>query len=125
MEEITRRRLWILGAVSGALCIIFGAFGAHALAGHVSPVMLNAYHTGVSYQMWHTAALMALLAGWRRQRAPAVTLWCWILGTSLFSGSLYVLALSGWRSIGFITPVGGVLMVIGWVSLAVAWWRHD
>ncbi len=120
-----RRPLWIACALSGALAVILGAFGAHALSARLPAPLLAAYHTGVTYQMWHTVALMALLAGWRGARAPRLVLWCWCAGVVLFSGSLYLLALSGIRALGMITPVGGTLLILGWLALAYAWLREE
>jgi len=118
-----RRPYWVLAALSGALSIILGAFGAHALGHRLSAEMLNAYQTGVHYQMWQTIALMGLLAGWNSEELPRLTLGCWIIGTLLFSGSLYLLALTNLMPFAFVTPVGGTLLIIGWLTLAWAWWR--
>ncbi|MGJ8515331.1 hypothetical protein LMG33810_000442 [Carnimonas sp. LMG 33810] len=117
------QRLWVVCAASGALTIALGAFGAHSLSHYLSPRMLDAFHTGVTYQMWHTIALMALLGGWRTS-LPRVTLYCWIGGTVLFSGSLYILAISGLTPVAFVTPIGGTLLIIGWLALAIAGWRY-
>jgi len=116
---------WIrVGAVSAALSVAAGAFGAHALRDRLNEAMRATYLTAASYQMYHALALVAvgLLAGAtaRPGRAIAAAGWAFLLGTLLFSGSLYALALTGVRMFGAITPLGGVGFLIGWVLLAVA-----
>lgn len=115
-------RVWLAaGAVSGFLAVAAGAFGAHALKSHLSPEALSIYDTGVRYQFWHALALLAV--GILQQRSPGRALrvagWCFAVGTVLFSGSLYALALSGVKWFGAITPFGGVGFLMGWVALAI------
>lgn len=111
---------WLMAALSGAVVVMAGAFGAHALEGQLTPRLVAAFETGVRYQAWHTLALLAVLA-WRSAsplagQRPAMGLWA--AGTLLFSGSLYAMALTGIPGLGMITPVGGVLMIAGWLALA-------
>ncbi|MDI5985176.1 DUF423 domain-containing protein [Halomonas sp. M4R5S39] len=114
------RGWWFAGALSGALVVMAGAFGAHALEGQLAPRLAAAFETGVRYQAWHTLALLAVLA-WRASTPLAgqrLAMGLWAAGTLLFSGSLYAMALSGVRGLGMITPLGGVLMIAGWLALA-------
>ncbi|HWU68392.1 MAG TPA: DUF423 domain-containing protein [Stenotrophobium sp.] len=113
-------RLWIaLGAVYGLLAVAFGAFGAHALKTRLSTEMLGVWHTGVEYQMYHALAL--LLVGLMARQVPGSLLdasgACFAAGVLLFSGSLYVLALSGIRVLGAVTPFGGLFFLAGWILL--------
>ena len=112
------------GALSGALAVAAGAFGAHALRGRLSPELLAVYQTGAQYQAIHGLALLA--SGWAVSRAPgmlaAAAGWLFLAGTLLFSGSLYALALSGVRALGAVTPLGGVAFIGGWLALAAAAW---
>ncbi len=98
-----------------------GAFGAHALKQKLTVEMLNVFEVGVRYQMYHALAL--ILAGILYSMYPhsliAVSGWVFVAGTILFSGSLYILALSGIRAWGAVTPIGGVLLLIGWGLLAL------
>jgi uncharacterized membrane protein YgdD (TMEM256/DUF423 family) len=106
------------GAALGALGVALGAFGAHGLKATLSADALGWWQTGVQYQMWHALALAALgLAGRAGTRLPA-----WLLGAgaAIFSGSLYLMALTGARWLGAVTPLGGLLMIGGWALLA---WR--
>ncbi|MFQ3788799.1 DUF423 domain-containing protein [Halomonas sp. A29] len=115
------RGWWCLVALSGALAVMGGAFAAHALQGQLPERLLAAFETGVRYQMWHTLAMLAVLA-WRASRplrGQHLVLCLWTAGVLLFSGSLYALALTGLRGLGMITPFGGVLMIAGWLALAV------
>lgn len=116
-------RGWWLGmALSGALVVIAGAFAAHALEGQLTARLAAAFETGVRYQAWHTLALLAVLA-WRSSlRLPGqrLAMGLWAAGIALFSGSLYAMALSGVTRLGMITPIGGVLMIGGWLALAAA-----
>ncbi len=116
-------RLWLsLGALYGLLGVAFGAFGAHALKNRLGSEALALYHTAVQYQFFHTTALLAI--GLLAQRAPSAALdWAgsaFALGILLFSGSLYLLALTGARGLGAVTPVGGVLFLVGWAALLYA-----
>nr|WP_163501571.1 DUF423 domain-containing protein [Halomonas socia] len=112
---------WLAIALSGGLAVALGAFAAHGLQGQLSARLLTAFETGVRYQMWHTLAMLGVLA-WRAGqpcRGQQLTLGLWALGMVLFSGSLYALALSGIGRLGMITPLGGVAFIAGWVMLAV------
>jgi uncharacterized membrane protein YgdD (TMEM256/DUF423 family) len=120
------RLFFSLGAVSGAIAVAAGAFGAHGLKLRLTPDLLAIFDTAARYQMFHALALLA--AGWAVSRWPGASAraagWCFIAGTLVFSGSLYALSLSGIRALGAITPVGGVLFIAGWLLLAVAAWRR-
>ncbi|KAA0010829.1 DUF423 domain-containing protein [Billgrantia pellis] len=119
-------RFWWSGAaLSGALTVMAGAFAAHALQGQLSPRLAAVFETGVRYQAWHTLAMVGVLA-WRASclyRGQYLVLGLWTTGMLLFSGSLYVLALTGMRGLGMITPLGGVLLIGGWLALAVCAFR--
>ncbi len=112
-----------LAAVLGAIAVAFGAFAAHGLKSWLEPTMLANWQTGVRYQFYHVFALLA--AGWLTERIPNNRSarwagWLFIIGVLLFSGSLYVMALTGWRWLGIVTPFGGVAFVLGWLLLANA-----
>ena len=116
-------RLWLaLGAAYGFLGVALGAFGAHALKEKLAPEMLAAWRTGVEYQFYHALALilLALLARASINVWQQYAGWCFAAGILLFSGSLYVLALSGVRALGAITPLGGLLFLAGWACLLVS-----
>ncbi len=116
------RGWWLGAALSGALVVMAGAFGAHALEGTLAPRLAAAFETGVRYQAWHTLALLAVLA-WRAATPLAgqrLALGLWAAGMALFSGSLYALALTGIGRLGMVTPLGGVLLIAGWLALAAA-----
>lgn len=116
-----------IGALSGAIAVAAGAFGAHALRARLEPRMLEVFETAARYQMYHALALFAV--AWMITRVDAspsalrlatISGWCFIVGTLLFSGSLYAMALSGIRALGAITPLGGVAFIAGWIALALA-----
>lgn len=111
-----------LGAASAFLSVAAGAFGAHALRARLSPDLLAAFETGARYQMYHALGLLAV--AWAVARWPGAAAqwagWLFVAGTLLFSGSLYVLALTGIRWLGAITPLGGVAFLAGWICLALA-----
>ena len=119
---ITARGLAGLGAASAFLAVAAGAFGAHALRSRLSADLLAVFETGVRYQMYHALALFA--AAWLADRWPTGQPgWagvCFVVGTVLFSGSLYALALTGQRWFGAVTPLGGVAFLAGWLLLAWA-----
>ena len=109
-----------LGAISAFIAVAAGAFGAHGLKGRLTPEMLTVFETGVRYHMYHALALIA--AGWAYSRWPTSLVagsgWLFVIGTILFSGSLYVLSISGIRWLGAITPFGGLAFLAGWFCLA-------
>ncbi|MDQ2670530.1 MAG: DUF423 domain-containing protein [Gemmatimonadota bacterium] len=111
-----------LGAGSAFIAVGAGAFGAHALRARLSPDLLAVFETGVRYQMYHALALIAV--AWVVTRWPSGTAvwagWLFVAGTLLFSGSLYLLALTGVRWLGAVTPFGGVAFLAGWVCLMLA-----
>ena len=105
--------------VAGFLGVALGAFGAHALKVRLAPEMLAAFETGVRYQMYHVFALVAVAWAWARwpSRVFAAAGWLFIAGIAVFSGSLYLLALTGVRALGAITPLGGLAFLAGWLCL--------
>lgn len=108
-------------ALSGLLAVALGAFGAHALEARLSADMLEVWHTAVQYQMFHTVGLLAVhVLGREHPQLPGVSSIgaLFVAGMLVFCGSLYVLALTGVRGLGMITPVGGVLFLAGWAQLA-------
>ena len=114
-----------LGALSGFIAVGAGAFGAHGLKARLTPDLLAVFDTGARYQMLHALALLAVAWAVTRWpgRAALASGWCFVAGTVVFSGSLYLLALTGVRSLGAVTPFGGVLLLAGWLLLALAAWR--
>ena len=115
----------ILGSLSGLIAVAAGAFGAHSLRDRLSADLLATFETGVRYQMYHALAL--LFVAWAVTRwtnsLTTVAGWLFVLGTLIFSGSLYALSLSGARWLGAITPLGGVAFIGGWICLVLAAWR--
>jgi len=114
----------VLGAIFGALGVGLGAFGAHGLKGRVEESSIAIWQTAASYQMWHALALIAVawVISEGTSTAARVSGIAFTLGVLLFSGSLYVLVLSGQKWLGAVTPLGGLAFIVGWVSLAVALW---
>jgi uncharacterized membrane protein YgdD (TMEM256/DUF423 family) len=112
----------VQGALSGLVAVAAGAFAAHGLRARLAPDMLAAFETGARYQMYHALALLAV--AWVAGAAPSRWAdWAgklFLLGTLLFSGSLYALALTGIGRLGLITPFGGVAFLAGWLCLAIA-----
>jgi len=115
----------VVGGVSAFIAVAAGAFGAHALRSRLGPELLAAFETGARYQMYHALALLAVASALTRWPVPAVRAagWLFVAGTVLFSGSLYLLALTGVRSFGAVTPLGGLALLAGWLALVVGAWR--
>lgn len=121
---MTLMQKWILifGALMGFLSVGAGAFGAHALKHRLNPEMLGIFEIGARYQMYHALAMCitvwvsTIIPG----MLPLLSGWLFFSGSIVFSGSLYVLAFTGIRSIGMITPIGGVILLLAWLSLAGA-----
>lgn len=132
----------LLAAISGFLAVALGAFGAHGLRDKLGADLLAVYQTGVQYHFYHTLALLAVAlllvaapqssslssASLSSASLPSSLLLKWsgnlfALGIVIFSGSLYVLAISGVRWLGAITPIGGAAFLAGWICLALAAWN--
>ena len=116
------RTFVLAGSVAGLIAVAFGAFGAHGLRGRLSPDMLAVFETGVRYHMYHALALLLTAALVPRFDGKAIVAagWLFVTGIVLFSGSLYLLAVTGITILGAITPIGGVAFLAGWASLIVA-----
>lgn len=117
------RTALFLGAAAMFVAVGLGAFGAHALKGRLSPDMIAAWHTAVQYQAWHALALLGV--GVLLRQTPDRALfggagWLFAAGIVLFCGSLYLLALTGTRALGAVTPFGGLAFLAGWALLAWA-----
>ncbi len=115
----------VFAALSALIAVALGAFGAHVLKDRLTADLLTIFETGVRYQFYHAFGLLA--AAWAVQLGGQGLArgagWCFVAGTLLFSGSLYILALSGVRWLGAITPLGGVAFLAGWGMLALQFWR--
>ncbi len=118
-------KFFVIAGILGFLGVAGGAFGAHTLRDVLDSARLAAYETAIRYQMYHVFALV--LAGWAlkeyqdpRFRTAGLL---FVAGVALFSGSLYILSLTGLTWVGVITPVGGLAMLAGWVSLIVGFWK--
>lgn len=123
---MTARLATTLGALSAAIAVALGAFGAHALRSHLEPRDLEIFETAVRYQMYHALALIA--TGWVLARGGAsadMAAWSFLAGTVLFCGSLYLMVATGQRWLGAVTPLGGVAFIAGWLMLAMAAWRTE
>lgn len=115
-----------VAAIYGLLGVALGAFGAHALSSRLGTDMQAIWHTGNDYQFYHALALLGVgvlmrtsgTSNWRN--ASAI---CFCAGVLIFSGSLYILALTGARGWGAVTPIGGVLLIAGWATLLIGIWR--
>ncbi len=119
---MTGRAFLAVGAFLGAAAVAAGAFGAHALSGRLTPDRLDIYETAARYRMYHALTLLAV--GWVTGRAGAPLAqaagWLLIAGTFIFCGTLYLLAFGAPRWLGVVTPIGGVCLILGWLSLGVA-----
>ncbi|EAQ97669.1 DUF423 domain-containing protein [Congregibacter litoralis] len=117
---------FFLGALGGLLSVAFGAFGAHALRDRLDAYSLGVFETAVQYQFYHSLAL--LIAGLLLIQFPASMLLkssvvLFVLGILVFSGSLYILSLSGVRWWGAVTPLGGLAFIAAWACMATAGWQ--
>ena len=118
---MTSRLAATIGSLLGALAVVLGAFGAHALRSHLEQRDLEIFETAVRYQMYHAFALLA--AAWLLSRnlpQAGLAAWAFIAGIAVFSGSLYLMVATGQRWLGAVTPIGGVGLIAGWCLLALA-----
>ena len=127
-------RFIVIGALAAMLAVLLGAFGAHGLRNLVGPAGLATYHTGVEYHFYAAFGMIVvgLLESKRNDGADATVVmdrglawagWLMLTGIVMFSGSLYALTLTGMRSLGMITPLGGVSFIVAWALLARAAWH--
>lgn len=117
---------WLaVGSLFGMTGVALGAFGAHGLKSRVSEADLAIFETATKYQMYHVAALV--LVGFLASKFPSGTItaagYLFTIGTLVFSGSLYTLVFTGHRWLGAVTPVGGVMLIIGWLLVAISAFR--
>lgn len=118
--------LLIVGALNAALAVIMGAFGAHGLKARVDAVLLETWATASLYHFHHALALLlvGILAKQFGGTGFVAVGWTLFSGMLIFSGSLYLLVLSGQRWLGAVTPIGGTVMIVGWLMLAWAVYRN-
>ena len=111
-----------VGAVLAGVGVALGAFGAHGLRSRVGPDLLAVWNTGVQYHLLHALAVLvvSVAAGRLTGTVLPVAAWLFVIGIALFSGSLYVMTLTGARWLGAVTPLGGVSFLAGWALLAWA-----
>ena len=121
------RVFFSLGCVLGFVGVALGAFGAHALKPKLAPESFAVYQSAVQYHFWHALGLLGvgiLMAQWETAQGLAWAAWLLIAGLMFFSGSLYLLALTGARWLGALTPVGGGAFIAAWLILAWVALRH-
>ncbi|GAB1061789.1 DUF423 domain-containing protein [Shewanella algae] len=121
-----RKGLLLLAAISGFFAVAMGAFGAHGLKTIAPAELIAIFNLGVEYQFYHTFGLITLaFAGhWFKSRLIDWAAGLFIAGIFMFSGSLYLYALTGTKWLGMVTPLGGSCFLVGWLLLAAAVWRH-
>jgi len=120
---MSARLTLVLGAAFMFVAVALGAFGAHALKGRLTSDMASVWQTAVQYHAWHALALFALgllMLHFPERAGLGLAGWLFVAGILLFSGSLYVLALTGVRGLGAVTPFGGVAFLAGWAVLVWA-----
>ncbi|MBL6919521.1 MAG: DUF423 domain-containing protein [Puniceicoccaceae bacterium] len=115
----------LLGSMLALCAVLFGAFGAHALKETLSAHdSIQTWETAVRYQMWHALALILLSINGLKHTVPKMTAPCFVVGSLLFSGSLYGLALDGPKWLGPVTPLGGLCLMIGWWLLVYSSYKN-
>jgi uncharacterized membrane protein YgdD (TMEM256/DUF423 family) len=116
----------IIASISACTAVALGAFAAHLLKDKLSPDLFAIFEVGVRYHMYHALALFAV--AWCVTQFPSssvsVSGWLFIAGTVVFSGSLYILSMTGMRWLGAITPLGGISFLAGWIWLAWCVWKE-
>lgn len=113
----------LLGAANAALAVLLGAFGAHSLKTHLAADMMAVYQTGLQYHLFHALGLIAVglaMAPLGDSRWLRMSGWLMFAGIVIFSGSLYILSTTGWKWLGAVTPLGGLLFIAAWGLFAIA-----
>jgi uncharacterized membrane protein YgdD (TMEM256/DUF423 family) len=127
-QKFMTRIFLAIASMLGGISVVFGAFASHALRDRLSANSLAIWETGTKYQMYHALALMLvalLISRFPDSVLLVVAGYAFIVGTFIFSGSLYGLTLTGIKWLGAITPIGGMGLIIGWLCLALATWRIE
>ena len=122
------RIFFIIASLLGGLAVAFGAFGAHGLRDRIEASLLANYQTGVTYMFYHVLALFVVawaISRWPSSNLPVWSGWLFLAGILFFTGSLILMAFTGQRWLGAITPIGGVAFIVGWLLLAVVAWRNS
>lgn len=120
------RMLFAVAALSGLMSVVLGAFASHGLRGRLDDGLLRAFETGVTYQMTHSLVLLVTalaIERWGAHWALSSAAAAFATGIVLFSGSLYLLALTGMKWLGPVTPIGGLFLIVGWALLAYGAWQ--
>jgi uncharacterized membrane protein YgdD (TMEM256/DUF423 family) len=120
------RTFFVIASLLGSLSVALGAFGAHALRDRIEAGLLANYQTGVTYMFYHALALFVVvfaLSRWTGGSQPVWAGWLFVIGIVFFSGSLFLMAFTGQRWLGAITPIGGVAFIAGWLLLAWTAWQ--
>jgi uncharacterized membrane protein YgdD (TMEM256/DUF423 family) len=124
-HETSMKKFFVFGSCFGFFGVVIGAFGAHLLKQKLSTDAFQIFEVGVRYQMYHTVALF--ISGWVlytwKTREAKIAGWLFIIGIFLFSGSLYLLSLTGIVWFGAVTPLGGLCFLGGWGYLALGCWK--
>ncbi len=119
-------RFFLIGSLCALLAVAAGAFGGHLLKPRLAPDLFGIFEVATRYHMYHALGLLAV--AWACGQWPGtlttVAGWCFVGGIVLFSGSLYLLSISGVRWLGVVTPIGGLCFMAGWLCLALAAWRQ-
>ena len=120
------RTFLIFGGLLGSLAVAAGAFGTHILKENLSAELFAIFEVAARYHMYHALALLGTAWASAQWPGPWTTSagYCFLIGSTLFSGSLYLLSLSDMRWLGAITPLGGVILIAGWLCLAIAAWKR-
>ena len=124
---MTLKIAFLFAAFAGALGVVLGAFGAHALRGNIEPRLIETFQTAVQYQLIHALALLlvSLTMGWLGQSSSfEISAYAFMAGIVLFSGSLYGLVLTEMSWLGPVTPLGGLCLITGWLALLVGGFRQ-
>ena len=124
---MTLKIAFLFAAFAGALGVVLGAFGAHALRGSIEPRLIETFQTAVQYQLIHALALLlvSLTMGWLGQSLLfEISVYAFMAGIILFSGSLYGLVLTEMKWLGPVTPLGGLSLIVGWLALLVGGFRQ-
>ena len=124
---MTLKIAFIFAALAGAIGVVLGAFGAHALRGSIEPRLMETFQTAVQYQLIHALALLmvSLTMGWLGQSLSfEISAYAFMAGVILFSGSLYGMVLTDMEWLGPVTPLGGLCLIVGWLALLVGGFRQ-